>query len=90
MRRPLLTVHSFLKERGAEAVLEDPRMAVATAEVVPAGRPREAVQAELRRKEAARKALARDYMSTACPADDVLNAIYSFSVRFRQTHMALL
>jgi Protein of unknown function (DUF2009) len=72
-------VYSFLKERGAAAVLSDPRMAVATAEVVAAGRTRSEVQAELARKEAARKALARAYQSNDCSADDVLNAIYSFS-----------
>jgi hypothetical protein len=75
----LRTVHSFLEERGAAAVLQDPLMALATQEIVSGGRARHAVQDDIRRKEAARKVLAKKYSGKECSPDDILDAIYSFS-----------
>ena len=74
-----MTVRTFLEERGAAAVLSDPLMAAATAEVATSGRTRPQIDVALKRKEAARKALAKKYSSVSCDAEDVLNAIYSFS-----------
>jgi hypothetical protein len=54
-------------------------MAIATQEIVSAGRARHAVQNDIRHKEAARKLLAKTYSSKECSPDDVLDAIYSFS-----------
>ena len=54
-------------------------MAVATREIVAAGRARAAIQEDIRKKEAARKALSKKYASRKASPDDILNAIYSFS-----------
>jgi Protein of unknown function (DUF2009) len=59
--RPMLTVHAFLESKGCAALLDDPLMAAATAEVVAAGRPRHEVQREIKTKERAREAIARKY-----------------------------
>lgn len=55
------TVHSFLEERGAAALLDDPLMQSATAEIIAGDRPRYEVQRDIKVKEKAREALARKY-----------------------------
>jgi Protein of unknown function (DUF2009) len=78
--RPLSTVLNFLEAAGAEKLLEDPLVAVATAEIESRDRPRHAIQDDLRRKEGARKTLAKTYAKAGtCEPDDILDAIYSFS-----------
>jgi hypothetical protein len=72
-------VYSFLEERGAAGVLRDPLMALATQEIMSSGRARHSIQDDIRRKEAARKLLAKQYSSKQCSPDDILDAIYSFS-----------
>jgi hypothetical protein len=59
--RPLRTVASFLEEHGAGALLEEPLLAVATAEVVAGDRPRYEVQRDIKMKERARDTLAKKY-----------------------------
>ena len=66
-------------ERNAEALLDDPLMATATAEIDSANRPRAAIQADLKRKDAARKTLSKRYANAQCTADELLDAVYSFS-----------
>ena len=46
--RPLRTVHALLEERGALALLDDPLMEAATAEIVAAGVPRHEVQKRIK------------------------------------------
>ncbi|CAG9466202.1 unnamed protein product [Pedinophyceae sp. YPF-701] len=77
--KPLLTVGSFLDERGGARLLEDPLMETATAEIVAANRPRPHVQADIKRKEAARSALARKYKTARLTEDEILWCIYSIS-----------
>lgn len=77
--RPLRTVHSLLEEKGGLALLTDPLLPTATAEIVATGRSRPDVQRAIKAKEAARAALARRYASATLSADDVLRAIYSLA-----------
>ena len=72
-------MYQFLLEREAEQLLDDPLMAVATAEIHAADRPRHLVQQDLKKKENARKMLAKRYVSSKCTADEILDAVYSFS-----------
>lgn len=78
---PLRTVAVALAEMGAAAMLDDPRLDAATAEVAPPrpGEPRAAVQRRIRAKEAAREALARDHASPRAPREAILDAIYSLA-----------
>jgi hypothetical protein len=46
--RPLRTVYALLEERGALALLDDPALEAATAEIVAAGRPRHEVQRDIK------------------------------------------
>eukprot|EP00887_Chlorella_sp_A99_P003240 scaffold9.g3240.t1 len=69
--RPLRTVHALLEEAGGLAMLDDPLMEVATAEIAAAGRSRA--------EERAREALARRYRSRALGEDDLLRCLYSIS-----------
>jgi hypothetical protein len=59
--RPLRTVAAFLEEGGAGALLDDPLLEVATAEIVAGDRPRAQVQRDIKHKERAREALSRKY-----------------------------
>lgn len=73
-------MRKYLETTGAAAVLDDPRLEIATAEIDGSpDRPRAAVQADLARKESARKALARTHATNQCPPDDLLAAVYSLA-----------
>ena len=72
-------MHEFLRVHGVEALLSDPLLDTATAEIEARDRPRAEVQADLKRKEAARKALGKKYARGQLKPDDVLDAVYSFS-----------
>ncbi|KAF6251139.1 hypothetical protein COO60DRAFT_669352 [Scenedesmus sp. NREL 46B-D3] len=77
--RPLRTVAAFLEERGRLELLDDPLLEAATAEVVAGDRPRALVQRDIKRKEAARQALACKYKHAGLSEDEILWAIYSTS-----------
>ena len=70
--RPLRTVYSFLQEVGAEALLADPLLPVATAEIDSKGRSRHEIQKDIRRKEKARDALAKKYRNKNASDEDLL------------------
>jgi hypothetical protein len=84
--RPLQTVWSFLEERlgteGAAALLDDPLVPMATAEI-PSGptRSRNEVQRDIRAKEKAREQLSRRYArpDRGLSQDDVLWCLYSIA-----------
>jgi hypothetical protein len=59
--RPLRTVAAFLEERGAAALLDEPLLELATAEIIAADRPRAQVQRDIKHKERAREALSKKY-----------------------------
>ena len=76
--RPLRTVGSFLDAAGAGALLDDPLVAVATAEIDSrGGRPRCDVQRDIKAKERARAALAKRYRCAGASEEDILWALYS-------------
>ena len=60
--RPLRTVHRLLEECGGLAMLKDPHMTTATAEIVAGERPRHEVQRDIKAKERARAQLARKWV----------------------------
>ncbi|GLC41087.1 hypothetical protein PLESTB_000944400 [Pleodorina starrii] len=77
--RQLCTVYNFLEERGGLAMLEDPLMHTATAEIVAGERPRHEVQRDIKVKEKAREALSRRYRSARLSEEEILLCIYSIS-----------
>lgn len=75
-----MTVKKFLESAGASAMLQDPRLVIATAEIDGSpDRPRSQIQQDLARKESARKALARAHATSTCSPEDILSAVYSLS-----------
>ncbi|EFJ53122.1 hypothetical protein VOLCADRAFT_115699 [Volvox carteri f. nagariensis] len=77
--RKLRTVSSFLEERGGLAMLDDPLMHTATAEIVAGERPRHEVQRDIKIKEKAREALSRRYRTARLSEEEILLCIYSIS-----------
>ncbi|CAN6645469.1 hypothetical protein TRVA0_021S00694 [Trichomonascus vanleenenianus] len=80
--RPIKTVYSFLEHHGGEdtvAMLEDPRILDAVAEIFPEGKNRVRIQNEIRRKEKAIEELARAYSkkSPEIQAEDIRQCLYS-------------
>lgn len=63
--KPVRTVYGFLEAAGGKAVelLDDPLLLQAVVEIVPEGKSRPTIQAEIRRKENAIKVLAKKYGS---------------------------
>lgn len=82
---PLLTVHSFLKAHGAEKMLVDPRMEIATRAIDQMDqlmdearkKSRQEIRREVKEKEAAVKALARQYSVGNLREDDIKWCLYS-------------
>ncbi|KAI9216667.1 hypothetical protein BC828DRAFT_393104, partial [Blastocladiella britannica] len=74
---PIKTVHRVLEEHDALALLSDPLVLDATAEIVSEGKPRRAVELEIRRKENAVKVLSAKYAKGRLTADDVAQLLYS-------------
>eukprot|EP00026_Physarum_polycephalum_P003687 Phypoly_transcript_03700.p1 GENE.Phypoly_transcript_03700~~Phypoly_transcript_03700.p1 ORF type:complete len:686 (+),score=119.73 Phypoly_transcript_03700:176-2233(+) len=77
MVHPVLTVHSFLSERGAVAMLHDPFMEIATREIVPEGKDRYDIQDEIKQKEKAIKMLSKKYVSDKLSSTDIERCLYS-------------
>ncbi|GFR42252.1 hypothetical protein Agub_g3147 [Astrephomene gubernaculifera] len=77
--RQLRTVYLFLEERGGLAMLDDPLMQPATAEIVAGDRPRHEIQRDIKVKERAREALSRRYRSSRLSEEEILLCIYSIS-----------
>ena len=79
--RPLRTVHLSLSEGGGLALLLDPLLPRATAEIASRGRSRADVQRDIRLKEKARETLAARYSRprTSLDEEEVLRAIYSIA-----------
>ncbi|ORZ06848.1 hypothetical protein BCR42DRAFT_463146 [Absidia repens] len=74
---PISTVYSFLKERNGLKILHEDIILLATMEIIPDGKPRNQIQAEIKRKEKAIESLSRRYQSKALPADDIRHCLYS-------------
>lgn len=77
---PLRTVHRVLEQGGALALLDDPLLAAATAEISSEpGLSRQEIQRRIRTKERARETLAHKYRSGTMPEEDLLRCLYSVS-----------
>lgn len=74
---PIKTVYSFLEERHGLGVLHEEYILVATMEIVPDGKTRPQIQAEIKRKERCIEQLSRKYQSKYLSADDIRHCLYS-------------
>jgi Protein of unknown function (DUF2009) len=63
--RPLRTVYSLLEEAGGLALLDDPLVERATADIIAGNRPRSEIQRDIKVKEKSREQLARKYRSSS-------------------------
>lgn len=85
VQAPIVTVYSYLKANGAHALLSDPRMEIATRAIDQMDqlaeearkKSRQEVRREVKEKEAAVKALARQYRNAQLSEDDIKWALYS-------------
>ncbi len=81
VRSSMVTVASYLRERGAEEMLKDPLMEIATRaidQMSEEGRKtRTDIRSEVKRKEAAVKQLARKYRNSKIDEEDVKWCLYS-------------
>ncbi|KAF5097800.1 hypothetical protein DV451_003680 [Geotrichum candidum] len=75
--KPIVTVHSFLMERGGDAVLGDPLVLQAVVEIVPEGKPRPVIQAEIKRKEDVIRELAAKHATDELSCEDIAQCLYS-------------
>ena len=75
---PIKTVHALLAKKNALALLADPRIAIATQEILPdKNKSRSAIQAEIRRKEKACEALSKQYRSSKLSEEEIRQCLYS-------------
>lgn len=77
--RPLRTVYTRLEEGGGLALLGDPLLETATAEITVRGRPRQEVQRDIRTKEKARELCAQKYKTASLSQEDLLQCMYSIA-----------
>lgn len=77
MVHSVLTVHSFLSEKGAASMLHDPWMEIATREIIPDGKDRYDIQDEIKQKEKAIKMLSKKYVSEKISSTDIERCLYS-------------
>ncbi|KAI9486754.1 MAG: hypothetical protein EXX96DRAFT_593230 [Benjaminiella poitrasii] len=74
---PIKTVYSFLKERHGLSVLHEDIVLLATMEIIPDGKTRSQIQAEIKRKERSIEQLSRKYQSKYLSADEIRHCLYS-------------
>ncbi|CEI91843.1 hypothetical protein RMCBS344292_06120 [Rhizopus microsporus] len=74
---PIKTVYNFLKERHGLKVLHEDIILLATREIIPDGKTRPQIQAEIRRKEKSIEILSRKYQSKYLSADEIRHCLYS-------------
>lgn len=76
--KPMLTVTTFLKERGGLALLDDPMIETATRVIIPDGKSRRQIQREITEKEQSVNTLSKRYRnSPTLTDDDVRRCLYS-------------
>jgi len=73
------TVYSFLKERGAAAMLEDPDIHIATKEIYDGSKGKYETQREIKEKEKVLKKLCKKYESHKITSDELQYCIYSIT-----------
>ncbi|KAG0786941.1 hypothetical protein G6F21_008241 [Rhizopus arrhizus] len=74
---PIKTVYSFLKEKNGLKVLHEDIVLLATKEIIPDGKTRPQIQAEIKRKEKSIEILSRKYQSKYLSADEIRHCLYS-------------
>ncbi|PVU99445.1 hypothetical protein BB560_005497, partial [Smittium megazygosporum] len=74
---PVKTVYDVLESYGAEHVLEDRLIAVATQEIIAEGRPRAQVQNQIKLKERAIEYLSKNYCTPSCSVELIRQCLYS-------------
>ncbi|PVZ99675.1 hypothetical protein BB558_004312 [Smittium angustum] len=74
---PIRTVYDVLEYYGAQHVLQDKHVAIATQEIIPDGKPRSLVQTEIKQKEYAIEYLSRIYSTNECPPELIRQCLYS-------------
>ncbi len=84
--KPMVTVHSFLRERNALFVLEDTLVVSATMEIDSNGRSRDDVQRDIREKERSREYLARKYSSSRISSEEIKWCLYSIGDNHSYLH----
>lgn len=75
--KPLVTVSTFLEQRGGLELLEDNLITNATKEIIPDRKSRSVIQKEIKQKEQAVKTLAKRYKSRTLTEDDIKICLYS-------------
>jgi len=73
------TVYSYLKERGASEMLEDPDIHIATKEIYDGSKGRYETQREIKEKEKTLKKLCKKYESRQISADELQYCIFSIT-----------
>ncbi|KNC51402.1 uncharacterized protein AMSG_07586 [Thecamonas trahens ATCC 50062] len=86
--KEIKTVATYLRSVGAEGLLHEPALATATREIMPEGKSRPVINAEIKAKERAQRVLARKYMSSRADEDDIAQAIYSMADNFAYLRFA--
>ncbi|OMJ21938.1 UPF0652 protein, partial [Smittium culicis] len=74
---PIRTVYDVLEYYGAQHVLEDDLVAVATQEIIPEGKSRSQVQQEIKNKERAIEYLSKNYCTSECTQETIRQCLYS-------------
>ncbi|KAJ2370016.1 hypothetical protein H4S01_000649 [Coemansia sp. RSA 2610] len=74
---PIKTVYTVLESLGVLYVLEDEMVAVATKEIVAAGKTQAQVRLEIKQKERAIEYLAKAYATPECPGEVLRQCLYS-------------
>ncbi|CAO3703582.1 unnamed protein product [Rhizopus stolonifer] len=74
---PIKTVYSFLEETNGLKVLHEDIILLATREIIPEGKTRPQIQAEIKRKERSIEILSRKYQSKKLSADEIRHCLYS-------------
>jgi len=80
LHKPIKTVFTLLEEKGGLGLLQDPKIHVATQEILPdKTKSRGEIQAEIKRKERTVKSLVKKYQSYELSEDDICTSFYSIS-----------
>lgn len=75
--KPIKSVYDTLVEAGAEAMLKDPSIAVATGEIIAGRKQRYQVKQEIKAKETAVEKLSRKYQSSRIDKEQLCQCLYS-------------
>ena len=75
--RPVLNVYDYLESRDGMKVLEDELILSATKEIIPEGKTRASIQAEIKLKERAIETICRKYSTGKLVKEQIRQALYS-------------